>query len=63
MPDINQFTPQMKEAFNSLPVFVQETIMQSAAKIDTLDELERVSKQITKSAKNKQYPRRMGSGI
>lgn len=52
MPDINQFTPQMKEAFNSLPVFVQETIMQSAAKIDTLDELERVSKQITKSAKN-----------
>lgn len=49
MPDISNFSPQMRERFNSLPAFVQETILQSGAKIDTLDELERVSKEITNS--------------
>ncbi|MCM1544937.1 MAG: hypothetical protein NC110_06520 [Ruminococcus sp.] len=51
MPDIKNFTPQMKEHFNTLPPFVQETIMQSSAKIDTLEELESISTKITKAQK------------
>jgi len=49
MTDINGFSQQMKEYFNSMPPFVQETIMQSSAKIETLDELKRIEKEITRS--------------
>ena len=38
MPDMFNLTPQMQEYFNSLPEMIQESIIQSGAKINYLAE-------------------------
>ncbi len=47
MPDMFNMTPQMKEYFNSLPEMIQETIIQSGAKINSLDDLKAVAQGTT----------------
>ena len=42
MPDMFNLTPQMQEYFNSLPKMMQESIIQSGAKINSLADLEAV---------------------
>lgn len=42
MPDMFNLTPQMQEYFNSLPKMMQESIIQSGAKINSLDDLKAV---------------------
>ena len=37
MPDMFNLTPQMQEYFNSLPEMIQESIIQSGAKINSLE--------------------------
>lgn len=44
MPDMFNLTPQMQEYFNSLPEMVQESIIQSGAKINSLEDLKAVAK-------------------
>lgn len=44
MPDLFNLSPKMQEYFNSLPEIVQETIIQSGAKINSLDDLKAVAK-------------------
>lgn len=46
MVDKNNFTQAVKEKFEQLPAFVQETIMQSSAKIETPEQLEELAKEI-----------------
>lgn len=40
-------TPQMQEYFNSLPEMVQESIIQSGAKINSLEDLKAVAEGTT----------------
>lgn len=42
MPDMFNLTPQMQEYFNSLPKMMQESIIQSGAKINSLDDLKAI---------------------
>ncbi|MCH5320690.1 MAG: hypothetical protein J1E36_02935 [Eubacterium sp.] len=44
MPDLFNLTPQMQEYFDSLPEIVQESIIQSGAKINSLDDLKAIAK-------------------
>lgn len=43
MPDMFNLTPQMQEYYNSLPESVKESIIQSGAKINSLDDLKAVA--------------------
>ncbi len=47
MPDLFNLTPEMNSYFNSLPKMVQESIVQSGAKINSLKDLETVATQFT----------------
>lgn len=47
MPDLFNLTPEMNDYFNSLPKNVQETILQSGAKINSLTDLKEVVKGLT----------------
>lgn len=47
MPDMFNLTPQMQEYFNSLPKIVQESIIQSGAKINSLDDLKATAEGVT----------------
>jgi len=46
MADTKHFTKEMKDYFDSLPKFLQESIMQSGTKVETLKELRGFSKEI-----------------
>lgn len=48
MPDMFNLTPQMQEYFDSLPKMVQESIIQSGAKINSLEDLKAVANGVTK---------------
>lgn len=39
MPDMFNFSPDMQEYFNSLPMFVQETLKQNNIKVNSLEDL------------------------
>lgn len=43
MPDMFNLTPQMQEYFNSLPEMIQEAIIQSGAKINSLEDLKAIA--------------------
>lgn len=43
MPDMFNLTPQMQEYFNSLPEMIQESIIQSGAKINSLADLKAIA--------------------
>ena len=43
MPDMFNLTPQMQEYFNSLPEMMQESIIQSGAKINSLEDLKAIA--------------------
>ncbi len=47
MPDMFNLSPQMQDYFNSLPEILQETIIQSGAKINSLDDLKAIVKGTT----------------
>lgn len=46
MADMIGYTKEMNEYFNSLPKFLQESIVQSGTKVKTLKELRGFSKEI-----------------
>ena len=39
MPDMFNFSPDMQQYFNSLPIFVQETLKQNNVKVNSLEDL------------------------
>ena len=41
--------PQMQQYFSSLPLYIQETIQQSAIKLNTEDELRRFAQNLMQS--------------
>lgn len=43
MPDMFNLTPQMQEYFNALPEMIQESIIQSGAKINSLEDLKAIA--------------------
>lgn len=47
MPDLFNLTPEMNSYFNSLPKNLQETIIQSGAKINSLTDLKQVAKEFS----------------
>ena len=49
MPDMFNLTPQMQDYFNSLPKMMQETIIQSGAKINSLDDLKAIVEGVTEN--------------
>lgn len=49
MPDMFNLTPQMQDYFNFLPKMMQETIIQSGAKINSLDDLKAVVEGVTEN--------------
>ena len=49
MPDLFNLTPEMNDYFNSLPKNIQETILQSGAKINSLTDLKEVVKGLTEN--------------
>ena len=54
MPDMFNLTPQMQEYFNSLPEMIQESIIQSGAKINSLADLKAVAEGTAENAQNQQ---------
>ncbi|MGN0467725.1 MAG: hypothetical protein ACI4GY_03245 [Acutalibacteraceae bacterium] len=52
MLDKKDFSAPVRERFEKLPAFVQETIMQSSAKFETVDELDAVANDIISSVKS-----------
>lgn len=50
MPDMFNLTQQMKEYFNTLPENVKESILQSGAKINSLEDLKAVAEGFTGNA-------------
>lgn len=52
MPDMFNLTPQMQEYFNSLPEMIQESIIQSGAKINSLADLKAVAESTAENAQN-----------
>lgn len=46
MADMSHFTKEMNDYFQSLPKFLQESIIQSGTKVETLRELNGFSKEI-----------------
>lgn len=55
MADINHFSKEMKEYFDSLPRFLQESIMQSGTKVKSLKELRGFSKEICEKGFRKNH--------
>ncbi|MDD6728167.1 MAG: hypothetical protein PUE08_02985 [Eubacteriales bacterium] len=51
MPDMFNLTQQMKEYFDTLPENVKESIYQSGAKINSLEDLKTVAEGFTGNAK------------
>ena len=47
MPDLFNLTAEMNSDFNSLPKNLQETIIQSGAKINSLTDLKEVAKEFS----------------
>ena len=47
MPDMFNFTPEMNNYFNSLPKNLQETILQTGAKINSLTDLKEIAKEFS----------------
>lgn len=46
---MDQFNnPEMQKYFNTLPVYVQESIKQSSMTIDSLEQLEKVAENLTR---------------
>ena len=45
MPDLFNFTPEMKSYFVTLPVKTREAIMRGGAKINSLEDLKAVAKE------------------
>ncbi len=43
MPDMFNLTPQMQQYFDALPEMIQESIIQSGAKINSLDDLKAIA--------------------
>lgn len=52
MPDLFNFSHEMQDYFNTLPAIVQETIAQSGAKINCLDDMKQLEKNITEGQLN-----------
>lgn len=50
MPDMFNLTPQMQEYFNSLPEMIQESIIQSGAKINSLEDLKAIAEGAAENA-------------
>lgn len=50
MPDMFNLTPQMQDYFNSLPKMMQESIIQSGAKINSLEDLKAIAEGATQNA-------------
>lgn len=50
MPDMFNLTPQMQEYFNSLPEMIQESIIQSGAKINSIEDLKAIAEGTTGNA-------------
>ena len=46
MADMSHFTKEMKDYFDNLPKFLQESIVQSGTKVESLGELRAFSKEI-----------------
>lgn len=46
MADKSKFSPEMISYFDSLPKYVQETIVQSKENITTIEELESIARNI-----------------
>ena len=44
MPNLSNFSKEMKETFHALPIFVQETLMQSKNSLQNQKELESLSR-------------------
>lgn len=53
MPNLSNFSKEMKETFHSLPVFVQETLMQSKNLLQSQKELENLSRHFHASGNGK----------
>lgn len=49
MPDIFNFNKETKDYFNTLPKYIQESVMQSSIKIDSKTDLERLVKSLNDS--------------
>ena len=49
MADLFNLTPEMNNYFNSLPKNMQETIIQSGAKINSLTDLKQVAKRFNEN--------------
>lgn len=49
MPDMFNLTPQMQQYFDSLPKMMQESIIQSGAKINSLDDLKAIAEGATQN--------------
>lgn len=47
MPDMFNLTPQMQQYFDALPKMMQESIIQSGAKINSLDDLKAIAEGTT----------------
>ena len=45
MPDMFNFSPDMQQYFNSLPIFVQETLKQNNVKVNSLEDLKELEAQ------------------
>lgn len=50
MPDLFHLTPEMNQYFNALPESVKENIIQSGAKINSLEDLKTVAAQLCNHA-------------
>lgn len=50
MPDMFNLTPQMQEYFDALPEMIQESIIQSGAKINSLEDLKAIAEGVQKGA-------------
>lgn len=48
MPDIFHFSDEMQQYFNTLPIFVQETIKQSNSKIGSTEDLKKCAENLMK---------------
>lgn len=46
LSDTSRYTKEMRDYFNELPRFLQESIVQSGTKVETLSELRAFSKQM-----------------
>lgn len=52
MPDLFNFSEEMQEYFDSLPAILQESIAQSGAKINSVEDMKQLEKNFTESQFN-----------